>query len=109
MGTWHTELRLGSLLDDDDDEAKQLEVMEHAEDPSSQMARTLTIRENAKVAQISMDTDSRVRRALLRKSTPTRGPYPVGAYVYFYKVQPQQQKEKDHTSGLVLFELSVLS
>ena len=85
------ELRLpGSLLEDDG--AKQLEVMEHAEDPSSQMARTLTIRENAKVAQIRMDTDSRVRRALLRKSTPTRGPYPVGSYVYFYKVQPQQQE-----------------
>ena len=56
------------------------------------MARTLTIRENAKVAQIRLDTDSRVRRALLRKSTPTRGPYPVGAYVYFYKVQPQHQE-----------------
>ena len=85
------ELRFpGSLLDED--EAKQLEVMEHAEDPSSQMARTLTIRENAKVAQIRLDTDSRVRRALLRKSTPTRGPYPVGAYVYFYKVQPQHQE-----------------
>lgn len=85
------DLRLPSSLFDDD-EAKQLEVMEHAEDPSSQMARTLTIRENAKVAQIRMDTDSRVRRALLKKSTPTRGPYPVGAYVYFYKVQPQHQE-----------------
>ena len=34
-----------------------------------------------------MDTDSRVRRALLHQSTPTRGPYPVGSYVYFYRQQ----------------------
>ena len=33
------------------------------------------------------DTDSRVRRALLHQSTPTRGPYPVGSYVYFYRLQ----------------------
>ena len=36
-----------------------------------------------------LDSDSRVRRALLRKSTPTRGAYPVGSYVYFYRAQVQ--------------------
>lgn len=82
------ELRLpGSLLNET--EAQQLEVLEAAENPSSKMARTLNIRENAKVAQIRMDTDSRVRRALLRQSTPVRGPFPVGSYVYFFRMQQQ--------------------
>ena len=45
------------------------------------------MREAARVAQVRLDTDGRVRRALLRQSTPTRGPYPVGSYVYFYRAQ----------------------
>ena len=82
------ELRVpGSLLADP--ERERLEVMESAEDPSSAMSRSLGLREAAKVATIRMDSDSRVRRALLRKSTPTRGPYPVGSYVYFYRAQVQ--------------------
>eukprot|EP00434_Breviolum_minutum_P011223 symbB.v1.2.009904.t1/scaffold605.1/size182108/4 len=73
------ELRLpGSLLDDA--EAQRIEVLQ--------------IRETARVAQVRMDTDSRVRRALLHQSTPTRGPFPVGSYVYFYKVQPQPQESR---------------
>ncbi|CAE7548475.1 RE2, partial [Symbiodinium necroappetens] len=80
------EIRLpGSLLIDQ--EAERLEVLETAEDPHSAMARSLGIREAARVAQVRLDTDSRVRRALLRQSTPTRGPYPVGSYVYFFRAQ----------------------
>jgi len=64
------DLRLpGSLLDET--ESQRLEVLEAAENPTSQMARTLNIRESAKVAQVRMDTDARVRRALLRQSTFT--------------------------------------
>ena len=82
------DLRLpGSLLSEP--ESQRLEILEAAEDPTSQMARTLNIRESAKVAQARMDTDARVRRALLRQSTPVRGPYPVGSYVYFFKLQQQ--------------------
>ena len=89
------EVRLpGSLLDSD--ESQQLEVLEAAENPSSAMAKNLAIREAARVSQIRLDTDSRVRRALLRKSTPVRGPYPIGAYVYFYRRQvPRQVQEAD--------------
>ncbi|CAE7352234.1 RE2 [Symbiodinium sp. CCMP2456] len=80
------EVRLpGSLLLDN--ERERLEVLEGAEDPRSAMARTLNLRESAKVAQIKLDTDGRVRRALLHQSTPTRGPYPVGSYVYFFRAQ----------------------
>ena len=79
----HPETRLpGSLLSSDG--SQQLEVLEAAENLHSEMARTLAIREAARVAQIRLDSGSRVRRALLRKSTPTRGPYPIGSYVYFY-------------------------
>ena len=74
--------------------------MEAAENPASQMAKTLNIRENAKVAQIRMDTDARVRRALLSKSTPVRGPFPVGAYVYVFKTQQQPGTSRIYTSGL---------
>ena len=89
----HPEARLpGSLLNSD--ESQQLEVLEAAENPESAMAKNLSIREAARVAQIRLDTDSRVRRALLRQSTPTRGPFPVGSYVYFYRRQPQR-----HSTG----------
>ena len=71
----------GSLLDDG--EAQRLELL----DPTSAFARSLCIRESARIAQVRLDNDARVRRALLHKSTPTRGPYPVGSYVYFYRLQ----------------------
>lgn len=79
----------GSLLDSE--EAQKLEVLEAANDPSSAVAKSLGIREAARIAQIRLDTDARVRRALLHQSTPTRGPYPVGSYVYFYRLQTPVQ------------------
>ena len=75
----------GSLLLEP--EAERLEVLEAAEDPNSALARSLGIRQAVRVAQVRMDTDSRVRQALLPQSTPTRGPCPVGLYVYFYRQQ----------------------
>ena len=81
-----SEIRIpGSLLQED--EAQRLELLEAANDPTSAFARSLGIRESARVAQIRLDNDSRVRRALLHQSTPTRGPYPIGSYVYFYRAQ----------------------
>lgn len=89
------EVRLpASLLTSEPQE--QLEVLEAAENPESAMAKTLRIREAARVAQIRLDTSSRVRRALLRQSTPTRGPFPVGSYVYFFR---RQQPSKVSASG----------
>lgn len=89
------EVRLpASLLTSEPQE--QLEVMESAENPESAMAKTLQIREAARIAQIRLDTSSRVRRALLRQSTPTRGPFPVGSYVYFFR---RQQPSKVSASG----------
>ena len=88
--------------------APNLEVHEAYEDPRSLMARSLNIRENAKIAQIKLDTDARVRRALLHQSTFTRGPYPIGAYVYFYKTQVQPGASRQYRwfgPGRVLGEL----
>ncbi len=85
-----------SLLNSEPQE--QLEVMEAAENPESAMARTLQIRTAARVAQIRLDTSSRVRRALLRQSTPTRGPFPVGSYVYFFR---RQQPSKVSAIGKI--------
>ena len=60
-----SEIRIpGSLLHED--EAQKLKLLEAAEDPSSSFARSLGVRESARVAQIRLDNDSRVRRALLR-------------------------------------------
>ena len=89
------EIRLpGSLLSDE--ESQRLEILEAAEDPKSAMAKTLSIREAAKVAQIRLDTESRVRRALLHQSTPTRGPFPVGSYVYFLRLQMPKASRRNY-------------
>ena len=85
----------GSLLNSV--ERDHLEVLEAAEDPQSAMARSLVgIREAARVAQVRLDTDGRIRRALLHKSTPTRGPFPVGSYVYFYRMQTQPGQARNY-------------
>ena len=99
------ELKLpGSLLAE---EPPNLEVMEHAEDPRSQMAKTLNVREAARIAQVRMDTDSRVRRALLRQSTPTRGPFPIGSCT---SIRHSSNLElQDSTDGLALVESLALS
>ena len=59
----------GSLMLEQDQE--RLDLIEAAEDPQSAMAKNLSIREAARVAQVRLDTDNRVRRALLHQSTPT--------------------------------------
>ena len=70
-------------------EAERLNVQEAALDPESAMASNLLWRESAKVAFIHMDNDNRVRWARLGRATPTRGPFPVGSYVYFRRTQPR--------------------
>ncbi|CAJ1330013.1 unnamed protein product [Effrenium voratum] len=78
-------------------ESQRLEVLEAADNPQSAMAKNLNIREAARVAQIRLDTDARIRRALLHQSTPSRGPFPVGAYVYFYRQQVRPGQTGDRS------------
>ena len=42
-------------------------------------------------------THARIRRALLHQSTPSRGPFPVGAYVYFYRQQVRPGQTGDRS------------
>ena len=69
----------GSLLHDE--AAYELEAQEEAATPGSRMFMNLARREAARVAFIRMDNDNRYRTALLRKSRPSKGVFPLGAYV----------------------------
>ena len=60
-----------------------LEVQEAATDPQTAMARSLAMREAAKISIIKADNDGRLRRARLRKAVPQPPMFEVGAYVYF--------------------------
>ena len=62
------------------------QVLIDAEDGAQDIyAKQLLIRQWAKEAYIRMDTSQRVRRALLRKSVPMRGPFKTGDLVCFNK------------------------
>ena len=54
------------------EEAARLEVQEAAADPLSVMSQSLARRESARIARITLDNDSRLRTAALRKSRPSR-------------------------------------
>ncbi len=86
----------GSVLQDA--EVEKLEVQEAALDPESSMAANLLWREAAKVAFIRLDNSDRVRRARLSATTPSRGPFPLGSYVYFRRkmVQPSEIRSPTH-------------
>ncbi|CAK0810251.1 unnamed protein product, partial [Prorocentrum cordatum] len=75
----------GSLLQDD--EAQRLVVIEASLDPQSAMARAMALREAARIAHVRLDSDDRVKRAILRKARPSRGPFNIGAIVYFRRSQ----------------------
>ena len=75
----------GSLLQSD--ESAMLETQQAAADPTSSMARNLQRRESARVSRIRLDNDARLRAGMLRRSTPSRGPFPVGSYVYFRRTR----------------------
>ena len=58
-------------------------MQEAATDPQSAMARSLAMREAAKISIIKADNDGRLRRARLHKAVPMPPMYETGAYVYF--------------------------
>ena len=88
----------GSLLQDE--EAARLEVQCAAMDPRSQMAKNLAWRESARCAFVKMDNSNTYRKALLRKSRPQRGPFVIGAYVYFSRVQVRPTQEDEVPQGV---------
>ena len=70
-----------------DESRGALEVQSAAEDPESAIAQIAARRESAQIALVRADNDSRVRRALLHRAVPHRGPCPHGAGVYFRRSQ----------------------
>ena len=68
-----------------DDDLEHLGVHQGIEDPLDEFSRQLQIRQAAKQAFVQADSSRRIRTALLRKSTPLRGPYKVGDLVSFHR------------------------
>ena len=75
----------GSLVDPL--EASRLETHEAILTPGSSIAKQVALRDAARKAYIEVDSDDRIRRALLARSRPMRGPWPPGSLVYFYRKQ----------------------
>ena len=75
----------GSLIDPL--EASRLETREAILTPGSAIAKQSALREAARKAYIEVDSCDRMRRALLTRSRPMRGPWPLGSLVYFFRKQ----------------------
>ena len=69
----------GSLLED----GENLAIQETLRGPSSPFKDRLEMQHHAELAFLEADNDSRIRRALLSKARPHRGPFPPGSQVYF--------------------------
>ena len=78
-----------SLSSNDPDERlgthQALVDMEEEKTPQEQFMMQLLIRQFAKEAFMKIDSSQRIRKALLRKSVPMRGPYRPGDLVCFSK------------------------
>eukprot|EP00435_Cladocopium_sp_Y103_P032824 s1828_g8.t1 len=74
-----------SLISHDGEEALGVhqELVDESEQPTSQEAfmRQLLIRQCAKKAFVQVDTSMRIRKAMLRRATPLRGPFRTGDLV----------------------------
>ena len=65
--------------------ASRLEVHESVLTPGSEMAKQVALRDAVRRAFIEVDSDDRMRRAILARNRPMRGPFPPGSLVYFYR------------------------
>jgi hypothetical protein len=75
----------GSLIDPL--EASRLETHEAILTPGSAIAKQVALRGAARKAYIEVGSDDRMRRALLARGRPMRGPWPPGSLVYFSRKQ----------------------
>ena len=77
------DLRLPAALSDES-EVTCSGMMALAETPGSRFFRQNQLRAAARESFAKSANDSALKRAELRKIRPTRGPFPVGTYVYYY-------------------------
>ena len=86
----HTPDDLTSLLSHDAEEnlgihQQLVDQEEGGQEKQESFMKQLLIRQSAKEAFMQVDTSQRIRKALLRKSVPMRGPYRTGDLVCFSK------------------------
>ncbi len=55
--------------------------------PGNAIAKQVALRNAARKAYVEVDSDDRMRRALLARGRPMRGPWPPGSLVYFNRKQ----------------------
>ena len=68
-------------------EASRLETHEAILTLGSAIAKQVALRDAARKAYVEVHSDDRMRRALLARSRPMRGPWPPGSLVYFFRKQ----------------------
>ena len=86
----HTPDDLTSLLSHDPEEnlgihQRLVDQEEEGQESQEVFMKQLLIRQSAKEAFMQVDTSQKIRKALLRKSVPMRGPYRTGDLVCFSK------------------------
>ena len=72
-------------LTSEESEGKYLGVQDAIQEPEDEFGIRLQVRQAAKAAFTKVDSSRRIRAALLRKSTPLRGPYQQGDLVCFHR------------------------
>ena len=77
------DVRLPAALSDDS-EIGRLSAQSLAETPGTRFYRQNVIRMQARESFARAANDSALRRAELRKARPSRGPFPVGTYVFYW-------------------------
>ena len=74
----------------DDSEAVRLGAMALSMTPSSRFYQKSKLRFTAREAFVQVSNSEALKRAELRKVKPSRGPFPVGSYVFYYDAADQQ-------------------
>ena len=81
--TFGREIRLPAVLSDEGEVAR-IGAQALAGTPETTFYRKNQIRFAAREVFTRMANDSALRRAELRKSRPSRGPFPIGTYVFYF-------------------------
>ena len=81
-----------SLTSDESSSAHSLATGHDLE--SERFRRQLEIRNTARKAFLISDNSQAIRRALLRRSCPVRGPYQVGQMVMYWRRQPKANRRE---------------
>ena len=83
----------------DESELVRLSAQSAAETPTTKFFRRNQLRVAAREAFVKTSNDAALRRAELRRVRPSRGPFRVGDYVFFYD-QSDQMPGPKHWRGV---------